>query len=77
MPMSVKTRRASEFFEHPQPDRLLAQVAAEAVLGDGVQIFEVEDQERPAAVQVRPKLIHHQFFDIFTHGFGSGPRMLY
>ena len=56
--------------QHPQPDRLLAQVAAEPVLGDGVQVLEVQDQERPAAVEVRPKLIHHQFFNIFAHGFG-------
>ena len=38
--------------QRPDLDRLLPQVAAELVLGDGVQPLEVEDQERPAAVQV-------------------------
>ena len=61
--------------QHPQPDRLLPQVAAELVLGDGVQVLQVQDQQRPAAVEVRPELIHHQFFNIFAHGFGSGPRV--
>ena len=39
----------------------------ELVLGDRVQPLEVQDQDRPAAVQVGPELIHHQFFDIFAH----------
>ena len=37
------------------------------MLRDRVQPLEVQDQDRPAAVQVGPELIHHQFFNIFTH----------
>ena len=62
--------------QRPDPDRLLAQVAAELVLGDRVQPLEVEDQDRPAAVEVRPELVHHQFFDIFAHDCVSGSRGL-
>ncbi len=46
------------------------------MLGDGVQTLQVQDQERPAAVQVRPELVHHQFFDIFAHGLPWSPRAL-
>jgi len=45
------------------------------VLGNSIEVFEIQYQQRIAAVQVRPKLVHHQFFDIFTHNFGSDPRM--
>ncbi len=45
------------------------------MLGVGVQTLQVQDQERPASVEVRPKLIHHHFFYIFTHGFGFVPCM--
>ena len=44
IPMSVKTRRANEFFS--TLSRIdFAQVTTETVFGDGVQAFQVQDQE--------------------------------
>src|SRR5262249_17226888 len=56
--------------EHPEANRFFAQTAPKLMFGGGVQTFQVHDQERLASSQVRPELVHHQFFDVFTHGFG-------
>ena len=53
--------------QRPDLDRLLAQVAPELVLGDRVQPLEVEDQDRPAPVEVGLELVHHHFFDVLAH----------
>ena len=45
------------------------------MLGDRIQVFEIDDQQRSVTVKVRFELIHHQFFDVFAHGFGLSPRV--
>src|SRR5262249_35463389 len=65
-PHQGKAPPGQRILQGPDLDRLLPQVAAQLVLGDRVQPLQVDDQHRPAPVQVRPELIHHQFFYIFT-----------